>query len=162
MDNKYYITWDEIYSKIREKTSLLAQTLPNSKLPIKIYGIPRGGAIIVGLLYQQNTNWIEIVDDPKDADVILDDLIDSGRTKSKYMILAPGKPFIFLYDKQNDEDIKGKWLIFPYENTAEKDIEDSVVRILEYFGEDAKEWNLQLLLEKWNEYIHDYEVLNAR
>ncbi len=95
--------------------------------PGRPYGVPRGGAILAALTGRE-------ADTPDEADYILDDLIDSGRTRAYWRSLYPSKPFHALIDKQRNGDLE--WITFPWEVEGKKDIEDTVVRQLEFIGED--------------------------
>jgi len=64
------VTWDEVYERL------------SSAPPGRLYGIPRGGAIVAGLSGRA-------VDRPEDADWIVDDVIDSGATLAQ---IASTKP----------------------------------------------------------------------
>lgn len=115
--------WDDVRDLMRKKIPADA----------KLFGIPRGGAVVAGV------SGNPIVGSPANADFIVDDIIDSGRTKERYNRTYPNKKFIALVDKQTEEAFKGKWVIFPWEETDEtKDIEDTVVRQLEFIGEDPR------------------------
>jgi GTP cyclohydrolase I len=117
LNDKINISWEQIYQRVNE--------LDKSK---KYYGIPRGGSVIAGL----TLNAVNNIDE---ADILIDDLIDSGKTKQKYNELYPNKEFIALFDKS--KEYQNKWLIFPYEEyDTNKDLEDNVIRILEYFNYD--------------------------
>ena len=121
------IGWSEIYERLKEIT----EEYPNAKF----YGVPRGGVVVAGLTGNP-TNNIE------EADVIIDDLIDSGKTMERY--LKYDKPFVALIDKRKDNDTS--WLVFPWE-TKEQDtnetVEDNVTRLLQYFGEDVNREGLR-------------------
>lgn len=107
------ITWQDIKERV-------------AKLPKgKYYGVPRGGQYIAAML--------DPVDTPEQADYIIDDLIDSGKTRDHYAQQYPDKPFIALYEKN------GEWLVFPWEQKGEIEIEDNVLRILEYFDDATRE-----------------------
>jgi len=119
-----YITFEEIYKRIK-----------NLDLSKNYYGVPRGGAIIAGMTGKA-------VETIEEADIIIDDLIDSGKTKEKYKSLYPNKEFIGLFDKS--KEYKNEWLVFPYEiNDTQKDLEDNVVRILENYGYDLNNESLK-------------------
>ncbi len=90
------------------------------------YGVPRGGAIVAALTGRN-------VDCPEDADYILDDVIDSGKTRD-FWKAKTGKPFVALVDKTNGWT--REWVAFPWEQEPDKDIEDTVIRQLEFIGED--------------------------
>jgi GTP cyclohydrolase I len=111
------LSWPDIYQRVAK--------LP----PGRCYGVPRGGSIVAGLTGIA-------VHSPEMADYIVDDILDSGQTRQHYRELYPDKPFIVLVDKQA-EGLLGRWVSFPWEATdGERDIQDTVTRQLEYFGED--------------------------
>lgn len=102
----------------------------------KCYGVPRGGVTAAYALASEYN--IDIVDTPEEADFFFDDIIDSGATMRKLCDQYPGKPFLALIDK-TDPDCKclDQWIVFPWEASAENSIEDNIVRLLQYVGEDA-------------------------
>jgi len=118
------LTWEQV--------RYLLQSIPKGYL----WGIPRGGAIIAGLTGMA-------VDKPEDADIIVDDIIVTGKTRDRYAHLA--KDFFALIDKNQQCPFlpTGKlwhdagWIVFPWEaDDTEKDILETVVRQLEHIGED--------------------------
>lgn len=107
--------------------------------PIRIHPVPRGGVSVAYMVSGYLSN-IVLVDKPEDADVFVDDLIDSGSTCERYCDEFPGIPFFALLDKRTDEAYKGKWIVFPWEVTdagADKSGDDIIVRLLQLVGEDA-------------------------
>tara|TARA_R110000744_G_scaffold106225_1_gene202445 strand:+ start:5952 stop:6794 length:843 start_codon:yes stop_codon:yes gene_type:complete len=135
--NNRSISWKEIYERI-------------SKLPKgKYYGVPRGGQVIAGLTGNA-------VDNPDDADYIIDDLIDSGRTESKWKEKFPNKPFIALFNKQTEPELKGRWLEFSWEEDSGRDAEDSVARLLEHFGEDVNREGLQETPKRFVKFFNEF------
>lgn len=121
---KTNITWQEIYNRL---SYLKSAYDPNTKY----YGVPRGGQIIAGMLGNA-------VDTIEQADVIVDDLIDSGATLKQYK--KYNKPFAALIDKR--QEFKGEWIVFPWEN-HNGNVEDNVTRLLQYLGEDVTREGLQ-------------------
>jgi GTP cyclohydrolase I len=119
---KHKISWEEIYLKIETMKNAL------DKDTDKIYGIPRGGQIVAGLTGMA-------VDTPEEATIIIDDLYDSGTTYKKWFEKYPNKEFVFLFNKKFE--YQNTWLEFPWEESGEKEVEENVTRLLEYFGEDA-------------------------
>lgn len=93
------------------------------------FGIPRGGQYLAALLTP--------VDRPEDADVIVDDLIDSGTTMQKWMSKFPDKEFIAFIDKRQSPHLG--WIQFPWEQEADQEIEENVTRILERFDDISRE-----------------------
>tara|TARA_R110000744_G_scaffold128003_1_gene235004 strand:- start:1 stop:840 length:840 start_codon:yes stop_codon:yes gene_type:complete len=119
---KTNITWEQVYHRLE----LTIKELPKGT---KYYGVPRGGQIIAGMTGAA-------VDTIEEADVIIDDLIDSGATEERYK--KYNKPFLALIDKRIE--LQGEWLVFPWESQegdTEETVEDNVRRLLQYFGEDA-------------------------
>lgn len=121
MDNKIFVTWNEIENYI----SKVIEDLNNKGIkPSGVYGIPRGGLIFAVLLsYKMN---IPLLNAPYNNCVVIDDIADSGRTLlhytkndtqfNKYYITTMYyhnrslvKPDFYLYEK-ND-----KWIVYPYE-----------------------------------------------
>ncbi len=118
------LTWQHILQRVDE----VYHNHLFIKNPVAIYGVPRGGAVVAALL--TGYKGVILADCPQNADVIVDDIIDSGRTREKFKAMY-GKPFIALYGKGDC------WLQFPWEKDAADDIAETVVRQLEYIGEDA-------------------------
>lgn len=135
------LTWEDV------------EKLSNDSLPVlsgnqKVYGIPRGGAIVARLFYPIE----RIAENPEDADFFIDDIFDSGKTATDYQTRY-GKPTYTLLSKLSlanqhfDQFLKdrgiqtpvqdGIWVQFPWEEDAKKDLEDTVVRQLQFVGEDA-------------------------
>tara|TARA_R110002074_G_scaffold167984_1_gene329272 strand:+ start:3184 stop:3777 length:594 start_codon:yes stop_codon:yes gene_type:complete len=120
---KTNITWKQVYYRLKK-------TIKDLPKDTKYYGVPRGGQIVAGMTFNA-------VDTIEEADVIIDDLIDSGDTLNRYK--KYNKPFISLIDKR--KELKGEWLVFPWEkqeNETTETVEDNVTRLLQYFGEDVK------------------------
>lgn len=128
---------------------LAAEITSHAKDPFnpKVYGVPRGG-IPAALVTQQANPGIILVETPEEADIIVDDIIDSGTTKRKYADKYPEKPFLALIDKTSPQAKNyypsGEWIVFPWETSQENGIEDNIRRLLQYVGEDP---NREGLLE---------------
>lgn len=103
-----------------------------------IYGIPRGG-IPVSYLVMAARPDVRIVTEPEDADVFIDDLIDSGNTMARYCDEFPEKPFLAPFDKRTSEDERLGWLVFPWEAIKEEDDDDSIVATIRHRIEEAGE-----------------------
>lgn len=117
--------------------------LANQRSTINVYPIPRGGVPVAYAL--QNHIRMNIVDKPEDADVFIDDIIDSGSTMRKFCDAHPGKPFFGLIDKTLSESIyKDTWVTFPWESGESEGtgIEDNVRRLLQFAGDDPNRGGL--------------------
>ena len=117
-----------VASKIRKNLGLRI----NGKL--KIFGVPRGGIPAAYLVRAALVHFcdVEMVEDVADAQVIVDDLIDSGETAVRYSKLS-GAPFYALLDKR--EQLEQQWIVFPWEqngNGSEETVEDNIRRLLQY------------------------------
>lgn len=98
----------------------------DSHRPWKVYGVPRGGIYAALLVKAAWPEGVQLVDSVEAADCCVDDIIDSGATRDRY--LGPGRPFFALFTKKADEG----WYIFPWEQAApEKDGEDCYRRLIE-------------------------------
>jgi len=133
---EYFVTWQ----MIRERLSEFDRSL-------KYYGVPRGGQPIAAMLNP--------VDKPEEADIIIDDLIDSGKTRDRY-VLKYGKPFVGLFDKINEIELQNKWLIFPWEAMDEASPEENIVRIFQYLGEDPKREGLKDTPRRYLKFLKEF------
>lgn len=144
MTQKRYITWAEILDGLEHIDD------PENI----VYGVPKGGMIAAGFLKQaKNTHNIS------EANIILDDLIDSGTTAKKYQEKYPQKDFVALFDKRNPPT--NDWIVFPWELEhpgGEDSIQDNIVRQLEYIGEDP---NREGLLETPNRIVRAWDEIFA-
>lgn len=148
---KVYLSWEEVLARL----SLF------DKPDKMIYGIPTGGMIAAGFLKQA-----KVTHNPLEADLLLDDLIDSGATRDIYQKRYPGIPFIGLYDKQKERI--NNWLIFPWEQdhpNGEDTVEQNIVRILQYLGEDVNREGLvdtpKRVVKSWDEIFCGYKAKPA-
>jgi GTP cyclohydrolase I len=131
---------------------------------LRVFGIPRGGVpvayLLVGALNACPDVEAIVVDDPAEADLLVDDLIDSGATQARWAEKYPNKPFWALFDKRNMKD--KPWLVFPWEASEEKSAEDIPVRLLQYIGEDPKRGGLvetpHRMLKAWQFYTQGYHI----
>lgn len=130
----------ECATKIKEHLFGL-ETL-TSRMHITAYAVPRGGVpaalALIGPL-QRRSIELRMVDSPKDAAIIIDDLIDTGATMQRPEFA--GKPFFALIDKRtwmhgND------WIVWPWEGNAVGGIEDNVRRLIQFVGDDPERGGL--------------------
>jgi len=146
--HKYDILILELSKRIKEDIK---------KEKIKVYGIPKNGCIIAESLSRYSKDFIntDIIDE---ADVFVDDLIDSGRTRYKYTKMYD-KPFYVLVDKKD----KNEWIHFWFEKDVGEDAEDLIVRQLEIIGEDASREGLletpKRVVKMWKEIYRGYDKI---
>jgi len=156
--HRYKMTWAEVYRRLtRMKTAINTFTIAHRmRMPVKIYGIPRGGMVIAGLLSHEVNSLAENVDE---AEIIVDDIIDSGTTASDWARRF-GKPVFALVNKRdNIEDSKLGWVVFPWERgDQEQGPEDNIRRIIEFIGEDP---NREGLRETPSRVLRAYEEMTS-
>lgn len=144
-----YLTYDELYHR--------ADSLPLSGKAI--YGIPNGGIKAALIAHARHPTSV-VVDSPSQADCFIDDIIDSGATRGKWLSLYAHRTneFYALVDKQGkDEHWKGQWVDFPWEQAkGQSRVEDNIRRILQWIGEDP---NREGLIETPARVARSYEEL---
>lgn len=130
MPAKRHLDWFEVRELVEEMRLEIYERYP-ATVGVGVYGVPRGG-IFVACLLAGGAGVLYPVDEIGDADIVVDDLIDSGRTQERYA--STGKPFYALIDKRKPE-WAGAWIVFPWEREDEsKDIRDHATRLLEYLN----------------------------
>lgn len=129
---KYYMSWDELVVRLEVV----------DKPGNKCYGIPRGGMIVSAFL-----KHAEAVYDPNEATHFIDDIVDSGRTKKKWMDKFPNKEFWAVVDKEGGYGKDYGWVVFPFEDDKDTDKEDNAVRLLQHYGKDLDNSNVNAILE---------------
>jgi GTP cyclohydrolase I len=153
-----YLSWDAVQSYA---DAAFAKVEFKSH-PIKVYGVPRGGMIATTFLSRvSDYKKFIAVELPEFADVILDDIVDSGRTREEYKNKYPDVPFVALIDKTADSGKwKGVWIQFPWECSLEDDSKHTVQRILEQIGEDPSREGLretpERVVRSWKELFAGY------
>ena len=106
-----YVFWEEIVSKI----AVLSKIIPFNK---NIYGLPRNGTILAGLLAHQREDLCLSMSYTKKT-IIIDDIHDSGETLREFPDNITAT--LFWRCKENSkptywaESIRDEWLIFPWE-----------------------------------------------
>lgn len=136
-----FIHWEEVFTRLNKIKN-------KYKKDTKYYGVPRGGVIVAGLTGNP-TNNIE------EADVIIDDLIDSGKTMERYA--KYNKPFVALIDKR--DELRDDWLVFPWESKEQdtnETVEDNVTRLLQYFGEDVNREGLRETPKRFVKFFREF------
>jgi GTP cyclohydrolase I len=140
---KVYITWPQIFEALKEI----------DVEGFRVYGIPKGGMIASGFL-KHATN----VSIPEEADIFLDDIIDSGKTQQFYQSEFPNTEFKALF-KKHDND----WIVFPWEAqhpAGEESVQDNIVRQLQFIGEDVERDGLKdtpdRIVKSWSELYSGY------
>jgi GTP cyclohydrolase I len=125
---------------------------------IKVYGVPRGGIPVAYIVANHYPAACIVVGEPENADVIVDDIIDSGKTRNHFVQLYK-KPFFALIDKERSPD--NDWYVFPWEGDVTGSIQDVPLRMLQYIGEDVTRDGLKdtpaRVIRSWGELYSGYK-----
>lgn len=167
---KVQLTWTDVDGLANNVVNSILDSLPSLMLTpslLRAYPVPNGG--IPAALSIQNAfhkrpspSRMLITEDPAEADVILDDIVDSGATKKKFK----GKRFFALIDKLAPRIITAAadthWYVFPWERAIRQDgPEDNIIRILQYIGEDPTREGLKdtpkRVIKSYNELFGGYK-----
>lgn len=135
---KCYLRWSDVLVLAEKmlKQINFNNTLSDQKV-IRVYGVPRGGVLTALVLYSIDRVRIKLVQDVTEADIIVDDIVDTGETRSHY----PSTQFYALINNHNK--IKDTWYVFPWEATGgEEGVEMNVIRMLQFVGENPKRGGL--------------------
>lgn len=126
---------------------------------VRVFGVPRGGVAAALAVGQYLT--INMVDDPAQAQVIVDDLIDSGATEATWRQQYPGTPFYALIDKRT-EVAGSPWIIFPWEGNELGSFEDNITRLLQFVGEKPERGGLKetpaRVVKAWKHWCGGYAM----
>lgn len=152
------LSWDDISTIAK---NLAMEVYKNWQHPVMfIYGIPRGGIFAAQAVYAQmlainahvachgtlpeskrKFKPIEVFMVHKITNsskvLIVDDIIDSGKTMGEYKQEFNTDLFVALVDKR--ETGEQPWVTFPWEaQQSNESIEHNITRIIQYIGDDPK------------------------
>jgi GTP cyclohydrolase I len=145
---------DKLYAQWRWKMAVPGEP------KVYVYGVPRGGIPVAYLL----SCFGEVVDKPEDANLIVDDIVDSGETRGRYTNTYPTTLFMDLA-RYLPEGLRqpGQWVVFPWEvgeDDKDTSADDIVIRLLQYIGEDPKREGLletpKRVLKAWKDWTSGY------
>lgn len=122
---RLFFSWEDVESMVR----VLAEEVEKAPVFIdSIYGIPRGGLIPATLLSHKLN--IPMVESPTENTLVVDDIVDSGLTLSRYLF----NPFACLVYKPITSTmiptffavnyLGSEWINFPWEEKNSKKIPD--------------------------------------
>ncbi len=160
MTNKTILTQRDVNNLANRLAEDIMVVYPSQEL-IYIYGVPRGG-ISASYLVAAYSDKIVVTDNINEADCIIDDLIDSGTTQERYAQSHPDLDFFALIDKRDHPIYKDKWLVFPWEQSAESSITDNIVRLLQFVGENPSREGLletpERVAKAWQFWTSGYSI----
>lgn len=128
MTAPHVMRWPEVFARVDALAARLGHAV--------VAGVPRGGAVVAGLLAARFPNTIRLADGHDLVNAVVDDIIDSGRTREEWAKACPGARFDALVNKRGADSELG-WVVFPWEARDEtSDIEDTVTRQLQWIGDN--------------------------
>jgi hypoxanthine phosphoribosyltransferase len=113
------LTWSEVFSRLQSVGRLLHRDFGKNEGTLYIWGLPRGGAIVAGLLASHYPAYFVAVDEPEAAMIIVDDIIDTGRTH-RDLLAKHHKPVAYLVNKESEGIAPTTWVLFPWEIEEEE------------------------------------------
>ena len=139
-DSVIRYSWVDIHRFVDDMLSNLMLDLRQTG----VYGIPTGGGVVAAILCSKFSNAtperVVPLDTPRPGCVIVDDIVDSGRTMGRFfsrgghtcraLFSKPHSPSELCYGSR----LVTQYIQFPWEHSGSPD--DAVVRLLEYIGED--------------------------
>lgn len=158
MTKRRFVTEQELVSWAQE------QLTPLALAGASFYGIPTGGTKLLALVGQHIPDVAKATVDFPVAKgpaglVLVDDLIDSGRTFRRWTKEYPGAHF------QTFASRPAEWLVFPWEvdeGGVDRSSEDWVVRLLQSIGEDPEREGLKetpaRVVKAWREWASGYDI----
>jgi len=116
VDQTIIFDWDDIDRRLSD---LLWKLKPlKGESVTYIYGVPHGGYVVAGLFQLKSQGVVRSVPTPEKARFIVDDVIDTGRTRDAFCRCYPHQEFVALMDKK-DEGTRNFWIHFPWEREDE-------------------------------------------
>lgn len=152
----------ELAKRTAEQITAYARELGVKK--VFAYAVPRGGIPAAYAIQQFATETpIVLINEPADAMVFIDDIIDSGETMRRYCDDYPETAFFALIDKTNPEETFEGWAVFPWEVSSTRgdhSATDNIIRLLEVVGEDPTREGLRetpaRVVKAWEQWCSGY------
>ncbi len=143
-EEEFKLLCKQIASRIHEELGLEAY---------RVYGIPKGG-LPVAYEVSKHLPRGEVVFFAQCANVLVDDLIDSGVTEERYKQKYPSIPFYSLLDKRGNDYW---WVEFPWE-AEEAPAEDAIIRLLQANNISIESLDLEEVSSHIKTALKRYEV----
>lgn len=124
---KEYVTYADVHLLALSVSRNIAKTTGAPGI-IKAFPIPRGG-IPAAYAIMNHQSSIKLVSSALEADIFIDDIIDSGSTMRKWCDSFPEKPFYALIDKTDPtSSYRDRWVVFPWEDSSKiLDFDDDTI-----------------------------------
>ncbi len=148
-----HLSWEQIRDAVARLDGMLRRQVAELEgRPRLVYGVPRGGCIVAALLTAHG--W-QPAETPEKAILIVDDLVDSGRTLTPYLeqsrpcavlfAKAPAPPALVARLAVPPVHVGEAWVHFPWDHTGAP--EDAALRLLQYAGVTPADGGLEIWVE---------------
>jgi GTP cyclohydrolase I len=162
MDDKIFISEERF---IQDCARLVQKLREIKTFWSGVYGVPRGGERVAKYVSQElGLPLVEL--EPQtmlgDSVLVVDDLVDSGKTLSNYLPNSKAVLYRKTYSPQViSVETFDKWIEFWYENTKE-DAESLITRELEFIGENPNREGIvetpKRVVKSWKELYAGYQM----
>lgn len=130
---------------------------------LRVYAVPRGGIPAMYALFALDEHKRFVVAHSlHHADLIVDDLIDTGATMERLLSESfEAIPFFALLDKRTWEH-GNDWVVWPWEGDASAGVEDHVRRLIQFIGDDPTRGGLEetpkRVAKAWKHWGSGYDI----
>ena len=116
------VKYDDLFRRARYLLRVIEErTNSDRDHPARVWGIPRGGTHVANIMEALDLpgGTIRVVTSPQDADVAVDEIVDTGRT-AECVLKDHGLRTVALYDRRAAAPAElrytaPEWLVFPWE-----------------------------------------------
>lgn len=157
-----HLSWGDVYERARGVARSIWSSGFSARSSVSVYPIPRGGipaaqAVCGAMDGLPSVLRARLVDSPEEADVLVDDVVDSGVTRDCYREKWK-LPFFALVDKQ-EEGLD--WVVFPWErHTGDHGPQENLRRLIQFVGDDPDREGLRgtpdRVVRSWGELYSGY------
>lgn len=156
MQNIKYLSTEDILKLSEQVANQILDDYLGVDKEILMYGIPRGGVPSVYAVKIFLPQEFKITDNSYSTDIFIDDIIDSGNTRNRYLALNPNAKFYALIDKEKNPE-NDSWVIYPWEVDNNASIEDAFIRLKQYYNIPEDDFNF--FKTDLDNYISNHQTL---
>lgn len=138
------LTHDNMIEAAKKVAGLINRDFTDTFEVLKIYAVPRMGIPCAYLTINYIRRWFILTNSIGTANIIIDDILDSGATKAKMLALNPNAKFYALFDRKDYPD---QWLSFPVDRGLDNEdsgIEVELLRLSQHTGLSINEIKTRL------------------
>lgn len=168
--SQYHLTHLEVAELAKAMADDIMEHWHATRTVLNVWAVPRGGIPVAYAL--QQFMHINLVDKVEDADIVIDDILESGATRDRFQHRTSrghdvDHAWFALIDKSilPDDHPHNQWIVFPWEQGLQGDdysVTDSITRLLQHIGEDVSREGLQetpsRVIKAWAEWSSGYAM----